>query len=286
MSADGVSRGARGVSPRDWTRRCAVVGKPIAHSLSPLLHRAAYAALGLDWEYERFEVTADGLADFVAGLDSSWRGLSLTMPLKEAVLELGELDSVARRAGAGNTLILDGRRRVYNTDVAGVVWAVRRVTAGPVPRVSILGTGATARSAVVALPSLAAEVVTVVARTPAKAEALADLGSQLGLRMRVQPWGSALPPADLVLSATTAGAVDSMAAEVAASAPLVFDIVYAPWPTPLAAAAARTGHTVIGGLELLVGQALRQIELMTGQSVPAEVLYAALDESRGSLVGT
>jgi shikimate dehydrogenase len=266
--------------------RCAVLGSPIAHSLSPLLHRAAYVALGLDWTYERFEVSADELADFVAGLDHSWRGLSLTMPLKEAVLELGEVDPVARQAGAGNTLILDGRPRVYNTDVAGVAWAVRRMTPDPVPRVSILGSGATARSAVVALTSLAAEVVTIVARNQSKAEALADLGSELGLRMRVQPWGSALPPADLVLSAATAGAVDSVAAEIAASAPLIFDIVYTPWPTPLAAAAAQAGRTVIGGLDLLIGQALRQIELMTGQPVPAEVLYAALPESRGSLAGT
>jgi shikimate dehydrogenase len=274
------------VSHRDWTRRCAVVGKPIDHSLSPLLHRAAYAALNLGWAYERFEVSADGLADFVAGLDSSWRGLSLTMPLKEAVLGLGEVDPVARRAGAGNTLIMDGRRRVYNTDVAGLAWAVRRRTAGPVPRVTILGSGATARSAVVALTSLAAELVTIVARSPAKAEYLAALGRELGLRVRLQPWGSPLPPADLVLSAVTAGAADPMADEVAACARMVFDIVYEPWPTPLARAAGQAGRTVIGGLDLLVGQALHQIELMTGHSVPAEVLYAALPESRGSSVGT
>jgi shikimate dehydrogenase len=270
----------------DGVRRCAVLGSPIAHSLSPQLHRAAYAALGLDWAYERFEVTADGLADFVAGLDSSWRGLSLTMPLKQAVLELGEVDPVARLAGSGNTLILGGRRRVYNTDVAGLVWAVRRVTSGPLPRVTILGSGATARSAVVALSQLATETVVVVARTPAKAETLVGLGTELGMQLRVQPWGSELPPADLVVSAVVAGAVDTMADEAAASAPVVLDIVYAPWPTPLAQAATRAGHTVIGGLDLLVGQALRQIELMTGQSVPAEVLYAALPQSRGSLAGT
>jgi shikimate dehydrogenase len=273
------------VSPRDWTRRCAVVGKPIAHSLSPLLHRAAYAALDLDWTYERFEVSADDLADFVARLDSSWRGLSLTMPLKEAVLGLGEVDPVARRAGAGNTLILDGRRRVYNTDVAGLAWAIRRVTTGPLRRVSILGTGATARSAVVALTSLAAEAVTIVARNPAKAEALAELGTELGLLMRVQPWGSVPPPADLVVAATTAGAVDPMADQIAANTAVVLDIVYAPWPTPLAQAAVQAGRTVISGLDLLVGQALRQIELMTGQSVPPDVLYAALDQNRSQTTG-
>jgi shikimate dehydrogenase len=272
--------------PADGVRRCAVLGSPIAHSLSPLLHRAAYAALGLDWTYERFEVTAAGLADFVAGLDSSWRGLSLTMPLKEAVLGLGEVDPVARLAGSGNTLILGGRRRVYNTDVAGLVWAIRRVTPAPVPRVTILGSGATARSAVVALSQLATETITVLARTPAKAETLVGLGTELGLRMRVQPWGSVLPPADLVLSAATAGAVDAMADQIAASAPVVLDIVYAPWPTPLGEAAAQAGRTVISGLDLLVGQALRQVELMTGQSVPAEVLFAALPQSGRSLAGT
>src|SRR6476619_2857343 len=97
--------------------RCAVLGSPIAHSLSPVLHRAAYAELGLDWTYDRFEVRAEELPAFVAGLDGSWRGLSLTMPLKVAVLELGEVDPLAALAGAGNTLILEPHgRRVYNTD--------------------------------------------------------------------------------------------------------------------------------------------------------------------------
>ena len=106
-----------------------MLGSPIDHSLSPVLHRAAYAELGLNWTYDRFEVSESDLAGFVAGLDSSWRGLSVTMPLKVAVLDLGEADPVAQRAGAGNTLIFtDGGPRVYNTDVAGLVWAVRRVT--------------------------------------------------------------------------------------------------------------------------------------------------------------
>ncbi len=262
-----------------------MLGSPISHSLSPLLHRAAYAALGLDWAYERFEVSAEGLPDFVAGLDSSWRGLSVTMPLKEAVLELGEAEPVARLARAGNTLILDAPRQVYNTDVAGVAWAVRRGTTEPVSRATLLGSGATARSVLVALAELAAETVTVVARDRAKAQSLADLGGELGIEVSVRPWGTGLPPADLLVSAVTAGVVDAMAEEVAASAAVVFDIVYHPWPTPLAQAAAQAGRTVIGGLDLLVGQALRQIELMTGRPVAAEVLYAALAQRQGSLAG-
>ncbi len=258
--------------------RCAVLGSPIGHSLSPTLHRAAYAALGLDWTYDRFDVTADGLADFVAGLDSTWRGLSLTMPLKEAVLGLGMVDPVARRAGAGNTLILDGAdRRVYNTDVAGLAWAVRRVVSGPVSRVTLLGSGATARSALVAAAELDAAAVTVLARMPAKAETLVTLGQELGVEVTVRPWGADLPQVDLVVSTVTAGAADLLAADVAASARLVLDVVYTPWPTVLADTVSRAGGTVLSGLDLLVGQALRQIELMTGRTVAAEVLYAALD---------
>jgi shikimate dehydrogenase len=263
--------------PADRPCRCAVLGSPIDHSLSPTLHRAAYAALGLDWTYDRFEMTADGLADFVSGLDGSWRGLSLTMPLKEAALGLGEVDPVARQAGAGNTVILDGpHRRVYNTDVAGLAWAVGRVTTTDLSRVTLLGSGATARSALLAAAELGATTVTVFARTPAKAGALVALGRDLGLAVAVRPWTADLPPADLVVSTVTAGAADLLAPAVARSAPLVFDIVYAPWPTVLADSVARGGGTVLGGIDLLVGQALRQIELMTGQPVAPEVLFAAL----------
>ncbi len=108
-------------------RRCAVLGSPIAHSLSPALHRAAYAELGLDWRYDLIEMDEAGLAGFVAGCARSWRGLSLTMPLKVVALQLGEVDPVARQAAAGNTLVFesDGSRRVYNTDVGGLVWALR-----------------------------------------------------------------------------------------------------------------------------------------------------------------
>lgn len=258
-----------------------MLGSPIAHSRSPDLHRAAYAELGLDWSYERFEVTADGLADFVAGLDGSWRGLSLTRPLKEAVLDLGQVDATARQAGAGNTLIFDeDARRVYNTDVGGLAWAVRRAApGGSVARVTILGSGATARSALLSVVELGTREVTVLARTPAKARPLESLAAHHRLRLEVRPWSAPVPAADLLISTVTAGAADELAEAAGRSAPVVLDAIYAPWPTALAKAAEDVGATVVGGLDLLVGQALLQIELMTGRTVSAGVLYAALAES-------
>jgi shikimate dehydrogenase len=258
-------------------RHCAVLGSPIEHSLSPALHRAAYTDLGLSWTYDRVEVDEQRLAPFVSGLDASWRGLSLTMPLKVAVLKLGQVDELAKLAEAGNTLILEGGERwVYNTDVGGLVWAVGQVAAAPLPRVTILGTGATARAALLAAIQLGAQLVTVVARTPARAEALRRLGDELGVRLDIRPWSGQLPNADVVVSTVVSGAADSIAQAVADSAPLIVDIIYDPWPTVLAAAAKRAGCAVVSGLDLLVGQALLQIELMTCRSVAADVLYAAL----------
>jgi shikimate dehydrogenase len=262
-------------------RRCAVLGSPIEHSLSPALHRAAYAHLGLNWTYDRVEVAEHGLASFVRGLDASWRGLSLTMPLKVAVLELGQVDQLAKLAGAGNTLLLEGgERRIYNTDVGGLIWAVRRAVAAPLPHVTILGTGATARSALLAASDLGAQLVTVVARNPARAEALRTLTDHLGVQLEVRPWSSQVPEADLVVSTVVSGAADGVAQAVAGSAPLIVDIIYDPWPTVLATAAKRAGGTVVSGLDLLIGQALLQIELMTGRSVAADVLYSALESER------
>jgi shikimate dehydrogenase len=262
-------------------RRCAVLGSPIEHSLSPALHRAAYAHLGLNWTYDRVEVSEHGLASFVRGLDASWRGLSLTMPLKVAVLELGQADQLARLAGAGNTLVLEGGERwIYNTDVGGLIWAVGQVDAAPLPKVTILGTGATARAALIAASELGAQLVTVVARTPARAEAFRTLSDQLGVQLEVRPWSSQAPDADFVVSTVVSGAADGIAQAVAASAPLIVDIIYDPWPTALAMAAKRAGCIVVTGFDLLIGQALLQIELMTGRSVPADVLYAALESER------
>jgi len=258
-------------------RRCAVLGSPIEHSLSPALHAAAYASLGLNWSYERVEVQKKQLASFVDSLDASWRGLSLTMPLKAAVLQLGAADQLARLAGGGNTLILErGTRRVYNTDVGGLTWAVRDATAAPLPRVTILGAGATARAALIAVAQLGAQHVSVRARTPSRAEPLRALSHQVGVELDIRPWSVPLPGADLVVSTVISGVADSIAQAVADSARVIVDVIYDPWPTVLATTAQQAGCTMISGRDLLVGQALLQIELMTGRPVAADVLYAAL----------
>lgn len=256
-----------------------MLGSPIAHSLSPRLHRAAYAHLGLDWEYERHEVTEPALRGFVDGLDASWRGLSLTMPLKhEAVRLATDVSDLARRVGAANTLVLDGPHRYAdNTDVPGLAAALRERGVGRVERASVLGGGATAASALAALAGIAGHV-DVVVRDPARAGAVVRLADAVQLPCDVVPWGDAgaALAAPLVVATTPKGAADALAANVPPSPGVLFEVLYDPWPTPLAAAWAAAGGVVLGGLDLLVHQAVLQVELMTGSAVPVAVLRSAL----------
>ncbi len=277
---------AEGAAPAVGTgRRCAVLGSPIAHSLSPALHQAAYAELGLDWSYDRLEMAEDGLVRFVADCDGSWRGLSLTMPLKVVALELGRVTPLAAQVGAANTLVFedDGSRTLHNTDVPGLVWALGQVGVTALERATLLGAGATARSTVVSLSRLGARHLTVLARTPARAASLVELGTTLGVAVSVLDWDAPLPPAEVLLNTAVAGAADALAERAAASAPVVFDALYDPWPTPLATAAEVAGCRVANGLDLLVGQALVQVELMTGRTVPAATLMTA---GRAALAAT
>lgn len=175
-------------------RRCAVLGSPISHSLSPVLHRAGYARAGLDWSFTAHEVDAAGLAGFVAALRAQeWRGLALTMPLKQAVLPLlDDASPTVAATGAANTLLLepDGRRRGDNTDVSGITAALVEAGIGRVEEAVVLGGGATARSALAALAGTAERVVAYV-RTPARAGELAAVAAAYGLALRIAPWSDA-----------------------------------------------------------------------------------------------
>jgi shikimate dehydrogenase len=261
-------------------RRCAVLGSPIGHSLSPVLHRAAYAELGLDWRYDAYDVDEAGLPAFLEGLDDSWAGLSLTMPLKRAAIPLcKEVSPLARSIDAVNTVLLrPGVRRGDNTDVPGMVAALREAGFGSVPAAAVLGGGATAASAVAALREICTGDVEVYVRSEQRAEQMQTYAARLGTAVVVRPWTDAVPAlrVPLVVATTPAGTADHLADEVPGEPGALFDVLYHPWPTPLAAAWAARGGAVVGGLDLLVHQAVLQVELMTGQPVARDRLVPAL----------
>lgn len=267
-------------------RRCGVLGDPIAHSLSPVLHRAGYAAAGLDWCYDAHRVPAGGLAGFLAGLDDTWRGLSLTMPLKREALGLVDrLTDRARLAGAVNTLVLDEDGRLGdNTDLPGAVSAIRERTTMPLASAAVLGGGATATSVGFALVDLGVRTLTVVVRDEARAaETLAALrGHPSTPEVRVASLGGAQWSAgpgsstvDVVVSTIPAAAQSPDLVARCAGVPVVFEALYDPWPTPLAADAIASGRVLVSGLDLLVHQAALQFELFTGRPAPLEDMRAA-----------
>ncbi|MFH9612524.1 shikimate dehydrogenase [Streptomyces pratensis] len=262
-------------------RRAAVLGSPIAHSLSPVLHRAAYAELGLDhWSYDRFEVDEAGLPGFIEGLDSSWAGLSLTMPLKRAIIPLlDEITDTAASVEAVNTFVLteDGRRTGDNTDIPGMIAALRERGVDKVESAAILGAGATASSALAALAEICTGSVTAYVRSAARADEMRGWGERLGVDVRIADWATAAEAlhAPLVIATTPAGTTDALAADVPAAPGTLFDVLYEPWPTELASRWSSTGAPVVGGLDLLVHQAVLQVERMTGLDAPVAAMRVA-----------
>jgi shikimate dehydrogenase len=267
--------------------RAAVLGSPISHSLSPALHLAGYRALGLTgWTYQAIECDEQGLAGFVDSLGPDWTGLSLTMPLKRAVLPiLDDAERLATDVGAANTVLLrNGKRLGYNTDVPGMVRALREAGVTSGRGAVILGSGATACSALATLRELGATDVVVAVRSRPHAETLRVVAGRLGLDVRLIDLGGDLG-GDLgqaswqllisTIPAVGAAAVASQVKAGAVRADAVFDVGYDPWPTALAAAAEYAGLTVISGYELLVNQAAEQFELMTGREAPIAVMRAA-----------
>jgi shikimate dehydrogenase len=267
--------------------RAAVLGSPVAHSLSPVLHSAAYAALELDgWHYDAHECDEAGLPGFVAALGPEWAGLSLTMPLKRVALDVArDVSALAAATGAANTLVLTGGRRYAdNTDVAGIVEALRGADAPPAGQAVVLGAGGTAQATLAALRELGIGDVTVLVRSVARAGELRAAAERLGVdpditdglldpgRARV-----ALTWADVVVSTLPRGAADALTGVRPGA--VVLDVVYAPWPTAFAAAAEAAGARVVSGLEMLLHQAVAQVELMTGHTPPVEAMREALDNA-------
>jgi shikimate dehydrogenase len=264
-----------------------VLGSPVSHSLSPALHLAAYRTLGLTWW--RYEAIECGEADLPAFLDScgpDWAGLSLTMPLKRAVLPLlDRAEPLVTEVGAANTVVLAAAQRLgYNTDVPGMARALAEHIApadlvGPDQPALILGGGATACAALAALRDLGWRRATVAVRDRARTTELRAAAARLAMSIEVTTLGApVLGAARLIISALPAGAADLFAHDLASSdvAPrVVLDVVYHPWPTPLAKAAGEVGAVVVGGFDLLLHQAALQVELLTGRPAQLEEMRRA-----------
>ncbi|MEC3979230.1 shikimate dehydrogenase [Amycolatopsis sp. H20-H5] len=271
-----------------------MLGKPVEHSLSPVLHGAAFTALGLTgWTYDRVELDAAGLPGFVDGLGPEWTGLSVTMPGKRAALDhAGEVTPRAAAVGAANTLVrTPGGWLADNTDVDGVTGALRAAggyLAAPGDVALVLGAGGTAAAAVVGLAALGVRTVRLVVREPARAAETADAAKRAGLDVDVLRWSevdfSALAGESAVLVNTVppdavAGLVDTLAV-----VGCVLDVIYHPWPTPLAEAVTARGGKLATGLDMLLHQAFGQSEHFTGQPAPRAAMRDALREATGNIL--
>jgi shikimate dehydrogenase len=259
--------------------RAAVLGSPVAHSLSPVLHAAAYAALDLKHTYSAIEVKEDELGKFLAGIDSDWLGVSLTMPLKEVAFSFPDTcDEFATITGAINTLVFQNGIQAFNTDVPGIVDAIVEAKISQISTAVIFGSGATARSALVALHRLGAQSVNCVARNKSDIELMAKIANEIGVRFECTPIRkSGWLTSDVVINTTPVGVLDEVARDLTSPAGLLLDVVYNPWPTQLAASWAVTGGTIVSGLSMLLHQAGHQITLMTGEPAPIEHMRNALN---------
>jgi shikimate dehydrogenase len=265
--------------------QAAVVGQPISHSLSPVLHRAAYAALSLDdWSYTAVECDETGFPELLRG---DWAGLSVTMPCKRAALAGADrASSLARDVGAANTVVRrDDGWYADNTDVGGIIGALAEAGVTSGLGAVILGAGGTAQAALAALRELGEPAPVVLVRNPARAGDLRETADRLSVRPDIRAGldDPALYEAPLVIATLPRGATDPLArAERWSPHGVLFDVLYDPWPTAFARSAAEAGRTVVSGLDLLLHQALRQVELMTGRTAPLESMRMALSDREGS----
>jgi len=269
-------------------RRAAVLGHPVAHSLSPVLHRAAYAALGLDdWRYDAVDVTEEQLPGFLAGLDATWAGLSLTMPLKQTVIPLlDHVEPLAQVVGAVNTVLPQGAgagRMLTgaNTDVYGLVAALGEAgVTGGLRSAAVVGAGATAASTLAALAQLGCATPRVYLRSQARAGGLLRAAHRMGVEPRLCRLDDAageVGRVDVVVSTLPAHAADPLAAALPGDVGgVLLDVCYDPRPTALSAAWTVRGGRAVGGERMLLHQAVEQVRLMTGRVAPVDAMDAAL----------
>lgn len=268
------------------SRRAAVLGSPIAHSRSPDLHLAAYRALGLtDWTYDRIECSGDQLPEVVSGAGPEFVGFSVTMPAKLAALAYAtERTPRADLIGSANTLVRTAAGwRADCTDIDGITGTLTEVGAEAADNATatLIGAGGTALPSVAALADAGFTDLAVVARDAGRAAPVTALAERLGLRTSMLGFTDTDVLADrarssgVVISTVPADAATGLVTALA-DAPRVVDVIYHPWPTPLATAVTAAGGRVVGGLVMLLHQAFSQVEQFTGQPAPRAAMAAAL----------
>ena len=252
-------------------KRAAVLGSPIAHSLSPALHNAAYLSLGIEGKYDAVEVRSGELAAFmdkVRQADVNWIGFSLTMPLKEeTLLVANKVDALAKQINSANTLIptLDGWLAT-TTDVAGFIWALAQHEVTNFKKVQIIGAGATARAAAAAIDAPGRQIE-VISRSASREVPMRSC--VLDAELSFASWHQIELDADLVINTSPKGAAD----ELPSGTGVLFEALYEPWPTKLAA---KWQGKVIDGMDLLIHQAIDQIHLMTNFVIDRKLMYQVL----------
>jgi shikimate dehydrogenase len=254
----------------------AVLGSPIAHSLSPLLHSLAYDYLGIAARYEAIEVKAGALSDFLSTTDRNC--LSLTMPLKEEALQVADMVSdLATRVSCGNTLSLsDGIWKLTSTDVLGFDFSLKMHGFNQIDSVLIIGAGATARAAVASVSQIA-KSVSVISRNPDREPSM----NQASLAdVTYLPWQRTdlINTADLVINTTPDRAADFFVPSIQNPKGTFFEVLYNPWPTAMSKLWSESKNQVIDGLDLLIHQGISQVEIFTGLSVDRELLFAKMRE--------
>ncbi len=276
------------IAGRPAGHRAGVLGSPIGHSLSPTLYRAGFAALGMDdWSFDAIECDAARLPGLVGELGPEWAGLAVTMPGKAAAAAAAAgCSERVRTLGVANPLLRrDGKWWAENTDVDGVSGSLAAAGVAPAGPVLVIGGGGTSRAVIAALAELAWDGPLILAgRKPESSVMAGELASTLGLAtirigMAADEIASVAPTLALAVSTVPAGAADHLAG-VLATVPALVDVVYHPWPTPLAAAGT-AGRTTVTGLDMLLHQALTQFGLVTGADAPARALRAALRDAVG-----
>jgi shikimate dehydrogenase len=266
-------------------RKAAVLGSPISHSLSPVLHRAAYAELGLDIDYTAVETSTDLLPQRIRELDTDCVGYSITMPLKQEVLKfISRQSQRVSNTGCANTVYRDAQNQwaLENTDVFGIMETIKRAHLGGLTSACIIGSGATASSALNALGELGVHAVTCLARNHESVKELRTQGESLEIDFQTVGLGKEITlMGDLVISTVPSSAQASIIDKLTArqNLPALLDIAYNPWPSDLSRHwNAQGGGPVLSGIEMLLWQASAQVQLFTGIPAPIAAMRAALPQ--------